>query len=76
MTGHTEKKCPYCGQMLRIPSNKGGITMVCPSCGNKIDSDFILGGVRKNTGKNIFVTIFEMPSWVFNFVMRIFSSRS
>lgn len=76
MTGHTEKKCPSCGQKLRIPTNKGGITMVCPSCGNKIDSDFILSGVRKNTGKNTFVTIFEMPSWVFNFVMRIFSSRS
>ena len=50
--------------------------MVCPSCGNKIDSNFKIGGVRKNTGKNIFVTIFEMPSRVFDFVVRIFSSRS
>jgi len=70
-----QQKCPECGQLLRIPENKGGITMVCPSCGNKIHSDFKFGGVKKSANENIFVTIFEMPYRIFSKIRRLFSSR-
>jgi hypothetical protein len=76
MTGHTEKKCPHCGQMLRVPTDKGGITMVCPSCGNKIHSDFKFGGVRQKTSKNIFITIFEMPYKILSSIIQFFYTRS
>jgi len=69
-------KCPRCNQRLRIPENKGGITMVCPSCGNKIISDFKFGGVRKVPDKNIFVTIFEMPYNIVTSIIKYFSTRA
>lgn len=43
MKDYSEQRCPKCGQMLRIPGNKGGITMVCPECENMIDSVFKFG---------------------------------
>ena len=62
MTDHTEKKCPNCGQQLRLPKNVGGLLMVCPTCGEKIHSDFKLGGTRKSAAhRGLFTTIFELP---------------
>ncbi len=62
MTDHIEKRCPKCGQQLRIPKNIGGVLMVCPTCGKKIHSDFKLSGVtRRVPRRNIFKDIFEMP---------------
>ena len=72
MKSSSEQKCPKCGQMLRIPNNKGGITMICPSCGNKIHSDFKFGGVKKSATENIFVTIFEMPYRIVSKIRRFF----
>ena len=76
MNDYTELKCPKCGQMLRIPNRVGGITMICPSCSNKIHSDFKFGGVKQRTRKNILVTIFEMPNRIVQFISSYFSSRS
>ncbi len=50
--------------------------MVCPSCGNKIISDFKFGGVRKVPDKNIFVTIFEMPYNIVTSIIKYFSTRA
>ena len=62
MTEYTKKKCPACGQQLRIPRNVGGMLMACPSCGAKFHSDFKLGGARKRPAKRgLFITIFELP---------------
>ncbi|MBT8346756.1 MAG: hypothetical protein KJO28_10695, partial [Desulfofustis sp.] len=59
---HTEKKCPQCGQQLRLPKNVGGLLMACPSCGQKIHSDFKLGGTRQGAAqRRLFTTIFELP---------------
>ena len=76
MKDYSEQRCPKCGQMLRIPGNKGGITMVCPECGNMIDSVFKFGGVRRSSGKNIFVTIFELPYSIVINLVRYFSTPS
>ena len=62
MSDHIEKRCPKCGQQLRIPKNIGGVLMVCPSCGKKIHSDFKLSGLtRKGPRRNILKDFFEMP---------------
>lgn len=62
MNDHIEKRCPKCGQQLRIPKNIGGVLMVCPSCGKKINSDFKLSGItQKVQHRNILKDIFEMP---------------
>ena len=61
MMDYTEKKCPKCGQRLRLPKNIGGIVMACPTCGNKFHSDFKLGGIKKNTHVNALTNIFEWP---------------
>jgi len=61
MSDHIEKRCPKCGQQLRIPKSIGGVLMVCPSCGEKIKSDFKLGGVRRSGHRGIVTTIFELP---------------
>lgn len=62
MSDHIEKRCPKCGQQLRIPKNIGGVLMVCPSCGKKIHSDFRLSGLtRRVPHGNILKDIFEMP---------------
>lgn len=42
MTAYTEKKCPQCGQRLRVPDHIGGLLMACPACGQKLHSDFKL----------------------------------
>jgi len=76
MNEYSEQKCPKCNQMLRIPNRVGGITMICPSCGNKIHSDFKFGGVKQMTRKNILVTIFEMPYRIVQIISGYFSSRS
>jgi len=36
------KNCTKCNQQLRIPTDIGGMVMMCPSCGHKIHSDFKL----------------------------------
>ncbi len=63
MTDYREEKCSECGQLLRIPEKIGGILMVCPSCGNKIHSDFKLGSGSgcKVVQQGIAMRIFEMP---------------
>ncbi len=62
MSDHIEKRCPKCGQQLRIPKNIGGLLMACPSCGKKIHSDFKLSGItQKVQRRNILKDIFEMP---------------
>lgn len=61
MTDFTEKRCQKCGQQLRIPKNIGGVLMACPSCGEKIHSDFKLGGSRLNVRRGIVITVFELP---------------
>ena len=76
MNDYFEQRCPKCGQMLRIPGNKGGITMVCPSCGKKIHSDFKFGGITRKNDKNIFINIFEMPYRVLTSLIRYFFTRS
>ncbi len=68
MTDFTEKKCQKCGQQLRIPKKIGGLLMICPSCGEKIHSDFKLGGVRPNVRRGIIATVFELP---YTFLRRI-----
>jgi hypothetical protein len=42
------EKRPGCGQQLRFPEDIGGVLVACPSCGNKFQSDFKLGGTRMN----------------------------
>jgi len=62
MTEYTEKKCPKCGQQLRIPSNVGGMLMACPSCGEKFHSDFKFGGARQSAASSgLLSTVFEFP---------------
>ena len=34
---HRYFKCPSCGQHLRVPRNKGRITVTCRSCGTRFD---------------------------------------
>lgn len=58
---YTEKQCPECGQLLRLPKNIGGMVMACPTCGTKFYSEFKLGGVRRSTNANMLTTIFEWP---------------
>jgi predicted RNA-binding Zn-ribbon protein involved in translation (DUF1610 family) len=75
MIDHIEKRCPECGQQLRIPKNVGGVLMVCPSCGKKIHSDFRLGGVtrrvpRQNVLKDIFYLPYKIVSLIRNFLLR------
>ena len=62
MTEHTEKKCPNCGQKLRLPKNVGGLLMACPTCGEKFHSDFKLGGTGQRAAhRGLLATIFEFP---------------
>lgn len=74
------KKCPKCGQKLRIPGHIGGIVMVCPMCKEKIHSDFRIGQeksqlptVRQPTKKNILIDIFEMPGKLLDALVHLFS---
>ncbi len=30
-------ECPYCGQMCRVPKNKGKIRITCPTCGKSFE---------------------------------------
>lgn len=72
MTEHTEKKCPKCGQQLRLPKNVGGILMACPSCGEKFHSDFKLGGTRQGVARRgLFTTIFELPDKIIRHIGRL-----
>jgi len=32
---HKYFKCPNCGQKLRVPKNKGSMTITCPKCGTR-----------------------------------------
>jgi len=70
MTDYMEKKCPKCGQKLRLPKNIGGMLMACPVCGNKFHSDFKLGGIRR---KGAVRTVFEMPSEIISRICRYFT---
>jgi predicted RNA-binding Zn-ribbon protein involved in translation (DUF1610 family) len=65
MAGYFEKKCPNCKQRLRIPKNVGGVTMECPTCGNRMISDFKIGQ-KKAVGGNggvihLIIRFFEYP---------------
>lgn len=76
MTGHTEKKCPKCGQQLRLPKNVGGVLMACPTCGEKFHSDFKLGGTRQSAPhRGLFTTIFELPYKIVSYLGRIIFPR-
>lgn len=34
---HKYLRCPYCHQYLRVPKNKGNITITCPKCHQQFD---------------------------------------
>ncbi|WP_163337163.1 zinc ribbon domain-containing protein [Desulfopila sp. IMCC35008] len=73
MTEYTEKKCPECGQRLRIPKHIGGMLMSCPSCGKKFHSDFKLGGARQSAAPpGLFTTIFELPYKIMSRIAHFF----
>ncbi len=83
MEKFVEKKCPSCGQRLRIPEGIGGMLMKCPSCGEKIHSDFRLkegknlnGKLHKapSSGASLIKTIFELPTTVAAYLKRLFFS--
>jgi len=77
MAKYFEKKCPKCKQRLRIPKNVGGVTMVCPSCGTKMASDFKIGQVRtpRSAGNEgiiqVLISLFEQPGRLFDRLMKI-----
>lgn len=80
-TEHIEKKCPNCGQRLRVPKKVGGVLMECPSCGQKMHSDFKIKGVDSDVSlqksqfkKNIFMVIFELPYTVYQYLKRKYFS--
>ncbi len=73
MARYLEKKCPKCKQRLRIPENVGGVTMICPSCGNKMVSDFKIDQTRsqKTAGVfHIFLILFELPGRFLDHLMK------
>ena len=73
MTDYIEKKCPKCGQQLRLPGNIGGMLMACPSCGNKFHSDFKLGCTRKsNKHLDKLNMIFGLPYEIMRRICRFF----
>lgn len=82
MEDFIEKKCPECGQRLRIPAKVGGVLMKCPSCGEKIHTDFRLKGGKKGCGTlrkapphtSLLKTIFELPTTIAAFIKRMFLS--
>ena len=45
--------------------------MACPTCGQKFSSDFKVGETRANAPQGIVIKVFEMPSKLLNFVVRI-----
>jgi hypothetical protein len=47
--------------------------MACPSCGNKFQSDFKLGGVRKSVNRTILSNIFEMPYKIVSRIYQFFT---
>lgn len=72
MTDHTEKKCPKCGQYVRIPKKIGEwMLMACPSCGCEFQADLTVGVGRK---KGLAQTIFEMPNEILSRLCRYFKS--
>ncbi len=75
MTQYTEKKCPKCGQQLRVPKDIGGMLMACPSCGEEFHSDFKLGGVRKELKQGVFAKVFGMPCELVNRISRFLTSK-
>ena len=75
MIDYTEKQCPECGQQLRFPTDIGGGLMACPSCGNKFQSDFKLGGVKRNVYKGMLSNVFEMPYKIVSRICRFFLER-
>jgi transposase len=76
MIDYTEKKCPECGQRLRLPENIGGIVMECPTCGNKFHSDFKLGSIRRNKHVNALTNIFEWPYKTLKRIARFLTLRN
>jgi predicted nucleic-acid-binding Zn-ribbon protein len=75
MDDHTVRKCPKCGQRLRIPEKLGGMLMACPSCGNKLYSEFKLRHTGSGGHRNGFITLFEMPDTILSRIRRIFTSK-
>ena len=49
--------------------------MACPSCGNKFQSDFKLGGVKRNVYKGMLSNVFEMPYKIVSRICRFFLER-
>jgi len=77
MAGYFEKKCPECKQRLRVPKSVGGVTMVCPTCGTRMASDFKIGQVKATgpAGSSgiipIIISLFEQPGRFFDRLMKI-----
>ncbi|WP_155318842.1 hypothetical protein [Desulfosarcina alkanivorans] len=71
MTDHTIKTCPKCGQQLRFPEKIGGVLMACPSCGHRFQSDFKLERPGRRAHRNLFTTLFEMPSALLRRICRL-----
>lgn len=73
-----EIQCPNCKQRLRIPKNIGGMLMKCPSCGQKLYSDFKIGAdgkrvtVRQKKTRGLLVFLFELPTNTVNYLKRFF----
>lgn len=75
MGDHTVETCPKCGQQLRIPEKIGGMLMACPSCGNKLYSEFKLRHTGSGGHRNGFITFFEMPGTILSRIRRFFTSN-
>lgn len=69
MVEHQIKKCPKCGQRLRVPAKIGGMLMACPSCKAKLHTDFKIGGVNKRD-KCKGVELFELPSTIIEKILK------
>jgi DNA-directed RNA polymerase subunit RPC12/RpoP len=63
--------CTKCGQKLRAPKDIGGLTMQCPTCGNRFGSDFRMADSKHGRRKSIVTAVSEFP---FEIVSRIFRS--
>ncbi|KAF0187799.1 MAG: hypothetical protein FD168_2328 [Desulfobulbaceae bacterium] len=72
MTEYTEKKCPKCGQQLRIPKDIGGMLMACPTCGDTFHSDFKLAVPGRRKPQEVVVEVFELPGKILQRITRFF----
>lgn len=78
MADFIEKTCPKCSQRLRVPKGVGGVTLVCPTCGKKMASDFKIGpvGPRQSGGVGaLALAVFELPGRLLDRLLRLISPK-